>query len=632
MGANAGEDGLALGAQGRRIYAFARPYAGRIALSLLLIMIATAIGLLLPLGIKRLFDQMLAERDTATIHLVTLALLGIFVLRAVFGFLGQFRLQLVGDSVVAELRVRVFEHLHTLGLDYHIQQRIGDLLSRLGNDVAAVRNIVANLSVYVVINLFQFVGAAVVMLGMNWRMGLLVLAVTPLTTIVTRGFGPVLRRLSAKIQDELAHSTTIAQESLTGIELIKAYARAPREAQRYRSGMNRYLAVVLSARRADAFFNALISLLTASSTIAIFWYGGLQVMAGRLSAGSLVAFLLYSQNITQSIVTLSQQYSAFSQAAGASRRVFEILDIEPSLRERDDAVELRSERAVVEFDAVDFAYRADEPVLAGIQLRAEPGQTVALVGHSGAGKSTLIRLIPRLYDVGAGAVRINGRDVRDYTLESLRQSVAMVSQDVFLFGTSVRENIRYGRLDASDEEVEAAARAAHAHEFIERLRDGYDTQIGERGLQLSGGQRQRISIARALLKDAPILLLDEATSAVDGAAEALIQQAIERLKRQRTTFVVAHRQATVRNADVILVLEHGRIVERPSYAEFIARDHGLAVALRTRQNPEPALEPVASTGRESGMGNRESKKQFASAPAVPIPDSPFPIPRSTMVE
>jgi subfamily B ATP-binding cassette protein MsbA len=628
MSAKAGEDGLELSAQARRIYAFARPYAGRIALSLLMIMIATAIGLLLPLGIKQLFDQMLAERDTAAIHLVTLALLGIFVLRAVFSFIGQFRLQLVGDSVVAELRIRVFEHLHTLGLDYHIQQRIGDLLSRLGNDVAAVRNIVANLSVYVVINLFQFVGAAVVMLGMNWRMGLLVLAVTPLTTVVTRGFGPVLRRLSAKIQDELAHSTTIAQESLTGIELIKAYARAPREAQRYRSGMNRYLAVVLSARRTDAFFNALISLLTASSTIAIFWYGGLQVMAGRLSAGSLVAFLLYSQNITQSIVTLSQQYSSFSQAAGASKRVFEILDIEPSLRERDDALELRSERAVVEFDGVDFAYRADEPVLAGIQLRAEPGQTVALVGHSGAGKSTLIRLIPRLYDVGAGAVRINGRDVRDYTLESLRQSVAMVSQDVFLFGTSVRENIRYGRLDASDEEVEAAARAAHAHEFIERLREGYDTQIGERGLQLSGGQRQRISIARALLKDAPILLLDEATSAVDGAAEALIQQAIERLKRQRTTFVVAHRQATVRNADVILVLEHGRIVERPSYAEFIARDHGLAVALHTRQNLQPAAEP----GRESGMGSRESQPPAPTRTAFSIPDSRLPIPRSTMVE
>ncbi|MBW8807718.1 MAG: ABC transporter ATP-binding protein [Lysobacter sp.] len=628
MSAGAGEDGLELSAQARRIYAFARPYAGPIALSLVLIMLATAIGLLLPLGIKRLFDQMLAERDTATIHLVTLALLGIFVLRAVFSFIGQFRLQLVGDQVVAALRVQVFEHLHTLGLDYHIQQRIGDLLSRLGNDVAAVRNIVANLSVYVVINLFQFVGAAVVMLGMNWRMGLLVLAVTPLTTVVTRSFGPVLRRLSAKIQDELAHSTTIAQESLTGIELIKAYARAPREAQRYRSGMNRYLAVVLSARRTDAFFNALISLLTASSTIAIFWYGGLQVMAGQLSAGSLVAFLLYSQNITQSIVTLSQQYSSFSQAAGASKRVFEILDIEPSLRERADAVELRTHSAVVEFDGVDFAYRADEPVLHGIELRAEPGQTVALVGHSGAGKSTLVRLIPRLYDVGAGAVRINGRDVRDYTLESLRQSVAMVSQDVFLFGTSVRENIRYGRLDASDEEVEAAARAAHAHEFIERLREGYDTQIGERGLQLSGGQRQRISIARALLKDAPILLLDEATSAVDGAAEALIQQAIERLKRERTTFVVAHRQATVRNADVILVLEHGRIVERPSYAEFIVRDHGLAVALHTRQNPQPA----ASTGRESGMGNRESEQPAPTRTAFSIPDSRLPIPRSTMVE
>ncbi|MGO1073021.1 ABC transporter ATP-binding protein [Lysobacter sp. CA199] len=588
------------GVQLRRIAALSRPHIGGILSCLVLILAATAIQLLMPVGIQQLFDRALVGRETGMVHLLAAGLLAILILRSLLSYAGQFRLQAIGDIIIADLRGRLFEHLHTLGLDYHHRQRIGDLLSRLSNDVASVRHIVANLPVFVAINCFQCIGATIVMLSMNWRLGLVVLTMAPLATVLSRIFGPVFERLSTQIQDELARSTTIAQESLSGIEVVSTYARAPYESQRYRGGLRSYLAVVLSMRRTDALYSALTVFLTTFATIVVFWYGGLQVIQGALSAGSLVAFLLYSLNITQSISSLAQHYSSLKQAAGASRRVFELLDVKPDIRDRPGAVELSCEHATVKFIGVDFAYRPGEPVLSDIHLEARAGQTIALVGHSGAGKSTLIKLIPRLYDVAGGAIEVNGRDIRDYTIESLRQAISVVSQDVFLFGASVRDNIRYGRLDASDEDVEAAARVANAHEFIVQMTAGYDTQVGERGLQLSGGQRQRLSIARALLKDAPILLLDEATSAIDNESEALIQSAIDRLKARRTTFVIAHRLATVRNAHQILVMTGGRIVRRPGYDEFIERGAGHAPpslqpgALRAVDEPEIRFEPTAA--------------------------------------
>lgn len=401
---------------------------------------------------------------------------------------------------------------------------------------------------------------------------MVVLAVGPLTTIVTRLFGPWFQKLSRSIQNELARATTVAQESLSAIQVTKMFARDRHERNRYASANRDFLTAAIRARKVDSYFNALIAFLTSSSTIAIFWFGGLQVIDGRLTTGALVAFLLYSQNITQSIAGLAQHYSAVSQAAGASSRVFEILDTELEIRDLPGAVDLSAPLLGVSFHDVSFEYAPGVPVLRSVSLDAEPGETVALVGPSGAGKSTLVKLIARLYDVTDGSIEIGGLDLRRYTVRSLRESISIVSQEVVVFGTSIRENIRYGRLDATDDEVEAAARAANAHEFIVQLADGYDTQVGERGIKLSGGQRQRLSIARALLKNAPILILDEATSSIDSGSEALIQQAIDRLKHRRTSFVIAHRQATVRSADKILVLRDGQIVQRGTFAELAAED------------------------------------------------------------
>jgi ATP-binding cassette, subfamily B, bacterial MsbA len=563
------------GAQRRQVFALlglARPYLGRLAICIGITLVASAIQLTLPLGIRELFDEMIVDPDLSAIHLVTGVLLGLFLVRAVLGYIGQLLMQLTSDRIVVDLRERLFRHLHTMDIAFHQSQRVADLVSRIGSDTAAVRSVVGNLAVSLIVNVFVLVGSSALILWLNWKLALLVLAVAPLTTLVTAAFSSTFKRVSAKVQDEMAKISVVAQESLSGVDVVRSFGREAYEAARYRRGLDAFMREIFGARRADAFFNAILSFVTSASTIAIFWFGGLQVVTGAVTAGTLVAFLLYSQTIAQTVASIAQQYASFMQSMGASRRVFEILELQPVIRERADAVRIGSGPLALTLENVDFSYRPGIEVLRDISFTVAPGTTVALVGPSGSGKSTLLKLISRFHDPSGGTIKVGDHDIRDCTFESLRSSIAVVSQDVFLFGGSVRENIRYGRLDASDEEVEAAARGAHAHDFIVGFPQGYDTPVGERGLQLSGGQRQRISIARALLKNAPILLLDEATSSIDGASEQLIQESMDNLKAHRTTIVVAHRLATIRDADQILVLEAGRIVWRPSFAELTASD------------------------------------------------------------
>lgn len=580
--------------QARKVIALVRPHLGRLLFCLLIVLVASAIQLVLPLGIQRIFDQMLAGAHPSVLHIATVVLLGIFLVRAGLGFLGQYMIQILSDRIIMALRHQLFAHMHALDLGYHQSQRVGDLLSRLGNDVGSIRNVVANLALSLIVNVFMLVGASAVMLTMNWKLGLLVLSIAPFTTLLTHLFSSLFSRMAREIQDHTAATNVIAHESLSGVEVIKGFARERHEIGNFRTALDTFMEVLVRARKIDALYNTLIGLIASGSTIAIFWFGGLQVLSGALSAGTLVAFLLYSQNITQSIGSIAQQYSSFVQAMGASRRVFEILEIEPRVEEREGATELQIGPMSIQVDDLQFHYRPGAPVIRGLSLEAPPGSTVAIVGPSGSGKSTLLKLVSRMYEATGGSIRINGRDIRDYTLESLRGAIAVVSQDIFLFGCNVRENIRYGRLQATDAEIETAAQAANAHGFILGLPQGYDTLVGERGVQLSGGQRQRIAIARALLKNAPILLLDEATSSVDSASEYAIQEAIDRLKTERTTLVVAHRLATIRNADSILVVEHGRVARRPSYSELIAGDaaHGFLAE---------QLAPAAESGRTAAL-------------------------------
>ena len=566
----------------RRILAFARPYRRRLAAAITLTLLSTAVGLVVPLGFQWLLDSVFEVADGSRLDQLALGLLGLFALQAGLGFGGGYLMEWTGERVVTDLRRRLYAHLHTLGFRFFADQRTGEITSRLTNDVSKVQSAATSDLAEALRLSLTLVGSVGVMLALNWRLSLVIFAVVPPVAFAMRWFGAIVRRLSRTIQDRLAETTAVAEEAISAVRVVKAFAREPYEVGRYGDAVEALFRT--SKRRAwvVALFWSGVGFGFSVALVVIFWFGGREVLAGRLTAGALVAFIVYALNIARSVAGAGRLYTSFQSAAGASERLFELLDTESEVVEKPDAVSLGDVRGEVVLDGVSFGYADGQPVLEDVSLRAAPGETVALVGPSGAGKTTLLHLLPRFYDPDRGAIWIDGVDLRDATVRSVREAVALVAQDVQLFGVSLRDNIRYGRLDATDAEVEAAARAAHAAEFIEAFPEGYDTPVGERGVKLSGGQRQRIAIARALLKDPPILLLDEATSALDAASEAHVQAALADLMVGRTSFVIAHRLATVRDADRIVVLDGGRVVEEGTHAELVAAG-GLYADLAARQ-------------------------------------------------
>lgn len=575
----------------RRLLALARPYRLRLAAAIFLTLVQAGIWLAVPLGLKGLLDAVFQDTNGAQLNTIALGLVALFVAQSALGFVGGYLLEWSGERVVTDLRQRLYGHLVGLDLGFFSAQRTGDLTSRLTSDVQSVRAAVTSALVELVVQVVTLVGSVVLMVGLNARLSLAVFAVVPLAALVTRFAGARVRRLSREVQDALARATAVAEEVLVGVRVVKAFGRERYEAGRYRDETEHVFGV---ARRALVLTNAFwtfVGLVFMLALVGIFWFGGREVLAGRLTAGALVAFIFYAFNIARGVGGLARLYTTFATAAGASSRLFEILDTTPAVADALDARPLPAPvRGAVAFENVAFAYGTGEEartVLAGVTVQAAPGETVALVGPSGAGKTTLLALLPRFYDVAEGRVTVDGHDVRSVTQDSLRAAMASVAQDVQLFATTVRENIRYGREGASDAEVEEAARLANAAAFIERLPGGYDAEVGERGVRLSGGERQRLAIARALLRNAPILLLDEATSALDATSERLVQDALDRLMQGRTTFVVAHRLATVVRADRIVVLDHGRVVETGTHADLVARG-GLYADLAALQFHAPA--------------------------------------------
>ena len=556
----------------RRIFRLGWPYRYRLAGALVLTTLGAAVGLVVPLGLRELVDAVFQQENRALLNQLTLALIVLFLLRAAAAFGGKYLLGWTGERVVADLRKKVYRHLHRQSLRFFTDHRTGDLTSRLTNDVGAVRSAVKDALSNLLTRSLSLVGSVVLMVVLNWRLSLIIFFIVPAVTGFAVYFGRKIRALARRIQDRLADTTAVAEEAIASIRVVKAFARSDYEVNRYTEAVEDLFGTARYRVLVTALFESTVGLLFFAALVAIFWFGGVEVLAGRLTEGDLVAFIFYAFNIARSVGSISQLYSTFNSAAGATERLFGLLDTEPELRDAPDAIALPPVEGHVRLEHVTFAYDEGVPVLRDISFDVPAGQMVAFVGPSGAGKSTLMSLLPRFYDPQSGRVRVDGHDLSTVQRQSLREQIASVSQEVQLFNTTIGDNIRYGRLEASDEAVAEAARAANAHDFIEALPNGYATEVGERGVKLSGGQRQRVAIARALLRDARLLLLDEATSSLDSASEALVQEALERLMEGRTTFIIAHRLSTVQTADRLFVLDDGRIVQRGTHAELMQQD------------------------------------------------------------
>ncbi|MCX6033242.1 MAG: ABC transporter transmembrane domain-containing protein [Chloroflexi bacterium] len=574
--------------QYRRLLVFVRPYWRRLAAAGAILTVNSLLGLALPWVIRNIVDTAFVQLDLALLNRVTGLLVLIFVAQAFLGFGQSFLISWVGERVVANLRQTVYARLHAMPLRFFAASRVGELLSRLGSDVTTIQDAVTGTLLSLLSQIIMLVGGIVIIFAMAWRLTLVMLAVVPLAVFGIILLGRFVRQISKEAQDALANVSAIAEEALTGVRIVKSFAREPYEVARYGDGVERLFGIAIRRARVRAIIGPVIGLLAFSTIALVLWFGSREVIAGHLTPGQLVSFLLYTMMIASPIGAFTGLYSQFQQALGASERVFDLLDTPPEMQDAPGAVPLPRIRGAVRFEGVSFDYAdsdAAREVLQEVNLEARPGQLMALVGPSGAGKTTLVNLIPRFYDPTAGRVLIDGCDIRQVQIRSLREQIGIVPQETALFSGSVRENIAYGKLDATPAEIEAAARAANAHDFITELPQGYDTLVGERGVKLSGGQRQRVAIARALLKNPRILILDEATSSLDSESEQAVQEALERLMADRTTFVIAHRLSTITRADWIAVLDRGRVVEQGTHADLLAREGGLyrrMVALQFR--------------------------------------------------
>ena len=566
----------------RKLFAYTRPYRLQLVVGMVAVGVSSLLSLAVPQVVRRFFDTFIASGQGASLNLnrIVIILLGIFLVQGAFNFLRTYMIAQVGEGVVADLRRNLYAHLMRLPIRFFETRRTGEITSRLTSDASVVQSAVSQALAQLVNQGALLVGSIVLLFVTNWQLTLLMLLVVPVVMFGARIFGRKLRAISTEFQDRIAEANASAEEAIVGVRVVKSFTAEGLEAARYGSLISASYRIALkrAAFRA-AFFSGIIFAMFSAISV-VLYVGGRLVNSGGLTPGQLVQFLLYTLFVAGAVGALTGLYSQFQEALGASKRIFELLEEKSDLQTPVAPQALTAVRGLVHFEDVSFRYGTEEDaadnrgrrvVLHNIALRAQPGEVTALVGPSGAGKSTLVTLIPRFYDPTAGRITLDGVDLRELSELELREHIGIVPQETQLFSGTVRDNIRYGRPDATDEEVEAAAEAANAHDFIRAFPEGYETVVGERGIKLSGGQRQRVAIARALLKDPRILILDEATSSLDSESESLVQEALDVLMAGRTTFVIAHRLSTVRNADQIIVLDEGRTVQQGTHEQLLAQ-------------------------------------------------------------
>ena len=570
-----------------KILKYAKPYTKSLIFAFLCLALTSLINLVLPLIVRNMINAVIVLKNNEVLDGLAWDLIIIIGFQAAFAVTHNYIFGFVGHRMTTDFRIEFFSHIQSLSLRFFQERRVGEILSRMSNDISVIQNALVAIPVALLRQSITLLGAMAIILYLNWKLTGLILLILPPLMIFARVFGRRLKTISEKLQDQVAQAVVVLEEVMSSIKIVKSFTREPYERNRFQEKIETAFERAVDKLKISSFFGPFILGLTFLVSTLLIWYGGYQVMQGATTPGELAAFFLYALIIAGPIGTFVRLYTQIQEARGAIQRVYEILDTQPIIQNPENPVPLENITGSIQFENVFFGYQDTPQVIHDASFDVLPGQTVALVGPSGAGKSTIIKLLFRFFDPNSGVIRLDGHDIRTLDRKSFLSQIALVPQETLLFGGTVRENILYGKLDATESELEEAAQKANAHEFITNMEKGYDTIVGEKGTKLSGGERQRIAIARAILKDPKILVLDEATSSLDNRSEFLIQEALETFMAHRTTFIVAHRLSTIHKADKIIVLDKGGIVETGQH-EDLMNHKGLYHTLYTMKIFDPA--------------------------------------------
>ncbi len=555
-----------------RILSYIKPYLPRLIAAAICTILAAAGNLYVPWIIKDVIDKVLADKNAEMLNIIAAGIIIIFFIRGVCFYGQNYLMSYVGERVIIDIRSAVYRKLQRLSVSFYDKNKTGTIMSYVTNDVSALQAAMVQNTIDMITEGSVLIGSISAMVYLDWKLTLFTFCTFPFVLWLMDFFGKRIRKSGRRIQECTADITSILQETVSSARVIKSFVREDYEIERFCNQNFANFRANMKNAQLMALLTPVIEFVAALGVTAIIWYGGHGVINGDLTAGSLVAFLVYAVNISNPVKRLTRVVGSIQRALAAAQRVFDVLDMKEEIAEIPEAKALPQIQGSVEFKDVSFAYGKGEEVLKDVSFKAEPGEVIAIVGPSGAGKSTIANLLPRFYDTTSGSITIDGNNIAEVTLNSLREQVGIVPQETVLFNGTLYDNILYGRLEATREEVEAAAKAANAHNFIMEFPNGYETMLGDRGLNLSGGQRQRIAIARAILKNPRVLVLDEATSALDTESERIVQEALDRLMVGRTSFVIAHRLSTIKNANKIIVLQRGRIVEVGTHDELMANN------------------------------------------------------------